>query len=114
MAVYNGATAASSIANPPVQLNAGFARGVGTNSTLGIGPNGGAGLWWYASTNNSTDVSAANFISDAYYLGMRPGDVLIGSYQSSLGSTTGNSYRLWCSGVTTAGASFSTGQMSTG
>lgn len=113
MATYYGATAASSLANPPVQISGGFTRPVDSGSTGGNLPRGAA-LWFFSSSANSTEVSAANFISDAYYLGMRPGDVVLGSYQSSAGSTTGNSYRLWCSGVTTAGASFSTGQMSTG
>ncbi len=114
MGTYYGATAASSLSNPPTQIgNPAFIRPSDSGSTGGNIPRSAA-LWFYSSTNNSTEVSAANFISDAYYLGMRPGDVVIGSYQSSLGSTTGNSYRLWCSGVSTAGASFSTGQMSTG
>jgi len=107
---YSGSTAASSVANPPIPVLAPLAR---TGSSLGFNPRG-AQLWFYASSDGSTVVSAANYFTDAWYLGMRPGDVVIGSQMSSLGSTSGYSYRLWCSGVTTAGASFSTGQMSTG
>lgn len=106
---YSGSTAASSVANPPVRMAGPLTMG----STAGPNPRGGS-LWWYHSSDGSTVVSAANYFTDAYYLGMRPGDVVMGSYQSTVGSTSGYSYRLWCSGVSTSGASFSTGQMSTG
>lgn len=105
---YSGSTAASSVANPPTPMITNIARG----STDGPNPRGGT-LWFYHSADGSTVVSAANYFTDAYYLGMRPGDVVFGSYSSSVGSTDGYSYRLWCSGVSTSGASFSTGQMST-
>lgn len=106
---YAGSSAASSVANPPVRISGPLT----VASTGGRSPRGGS-LWWYSSSDGSTDVSAANYFTDAFYLGMRPGDVVTGSYQSSVGSTTGYAYRLWCSGVSTSGASFSTGQMSTG
>ncbi len=106
---YSGTTAASTLANPPIRV----AGPLTIASTAGPNPAGGS-LWWYSSSDGSTDVSVANYITDAFYLGMRPADVVMGSYTSSVGSTSGYSYRLYCSGVTTSGASFSTGQMSTG
>ena len=109
---YSGATAASSLANPPVPIASALYRMSDTSSTAGPQPRG-AQLWWYCSSNATSDVSAANAITDGYYLGMRPGDVMIGSYFSSLGSTTGYSYRLTVTGVTTSGVTFSTGQQST-
>lgn len=120
-ATYYGATAASSVMNPPVCISAAaLIRTMDTGSTGGFqgatsaqGARGPAQLWWYTSTATASDVSAANYITDGYYLGMRPADVLLGSYQSSLGSTTGHSYRLWVSGVTTSGVSFTTAQQST-
>ena len=112
MGTYYGSTYSSSIANPPVCISAQLTRLSDTGSTAGILTRG-TQLWWYSSTNNTSEVSASGFITDGYYLGMRPGDVLIGSYQSSNGSTTGNSYRLWVSAVTTAAVTFSTAQQST-
>ena len=115
MGTYYGSTAAQGLQNPPVQVFGPLARGNGT--TLGFGGDGGMALWLYGSTNNDTDVaatsSAAPFITDAYYIGMRPGDILLGSYMSSLGSTTGlYTYRLQVAAVSTAGAMFSTAQFS--
>ncbi len=115
MATYFGSTAAQGLQNPPSPVWGPIARGNGT--TLGFGADGGVSLWLYGSTNNDTDVattsSAAPFISDAYYIGMRPGDILLGSYMSSIGSTTGMyTYRLQCVAVSTAGAMFSTAQFS--
>lgn len=70
---YNGATAASSVANPPIQI----ARGIGgTCNTLSTGGNG-IGLWLYNSSNGSTQLQDSNFFTDAYYLGMKKGDMLL-------------------------------------
>ncbi|HEX03848.1 MAG TPA: hypothetical protein ENH10_01635 [Bacteroidetes bacterium] len=106
---YSGSTAASSVANPPTRMAGPLTRG----TTDGPDPRGGS-LWHYHSADGSTVVSAANYFTDAYELGMRPGDIVMGSYASSVASTDGYAYRLWCSGITTSGASFSTGAMSTG
>lgn len=106
---YSGSTAASSVANVPTRVAGPLTIG----STDGPNPRGGS-LWFYHSADGSTVVSASDYFTDAFYIGMRPGDVVFGSFSSSLGSTTGYTYRLWCSGVTTSGAEFSTGQMSTG
>lgn len=112
MGTYYGTTASSSLSNPPVPISGGLTRGaIGTGPPAANSPNT---LWWYSSTNTAAEVSAANFITDGYYLGMRSGDVLLGSYISSAGSTSGNSYRCLVTGVTTSGVSFSTGQLSTG
>lgn len=105
---YSGSTAASSVANPPTLISGNLTIG----STSGPNVRGGK-VWHYHSSDGSTVTSAANYFTDAYYLGMRPGDVVLGVYQSSVGSTDVYSYRLVCSGVSTSGASFSTGQMST-
>lgn len=107
---YYGTTAASSLANPPVPLN-----GPLTKSPSSLGNTGrGLTVWAYKSSSTPAQVSVANFISDAYYIGMRPGDLVLGSYFSSAGSSTGYHYRLVCTNVTTSGATFSTGQLSTG
>lgn len=106
---YSGSTAASSLANPPA-LGAGgrLTRG----SSLGATPRGG-NIYHYASTDGSTVTSAANYFTDAWYLGIRPNDIIQGVYYSSAGSTDRYAYRLIVTGVTTAGAVCSTAQMST-
>ena len=98
---YSGATAASSIANPPVLL----ARGMG-NTVNGTTDVIGQGLWMYSSTNSTTEMQASNFFTDAYYLGMRKGDVVL------CVGTSGTTQTLCIQvigAVTTNGASMSSG-----
>lgn len=106
---YSGSTAASSVANPPALIAGQLTR----SSSLGANVRGGS-LWSYQSTDGSTVTSASNYFTDAWYLGIRPGDRIEGTYYSSVGSTDRYAYRLIVTGVTTAGAVCSTGQMSTG
>lgn len=94
---YSGTTAATTVANPPIQLTKGLGGGVQSGSTGGTG----TGLWFYSSTNGTTEVHASNFFTDAYYLGMKAGDVVIGV------SNTGSSAHVWVGvlgAVTTSGA----------
>ncbi len=121
---YFGTTQLSSVANPARQLVAPFATNpalVGSTmflttqgSTASNNPNApggaGGGLWFYASTNLTTDITATNFFSDGFYLGMRAGDVVIGAQFSSLGSTVQSFLGVIVS-VSTAGASLSTGSL---
>ena len=123
---YFGSTQASSIANPPRQLIAPFAvNPVITGSTQFLstqgstaannanGPGGGGGgLWYYASTNQTTDLTAANFFSDGFYIGMKAGDVVMGAQFSSLGSSV-ITFTGAIVSVSTAGASLSTGSLIT-
>lgn len=123
---YYGTTQASSIANPPRQMVAPFATNpalVGSTNYLTTqgstyannsnAPGGaGGGLWFYASTNLTTDLVAANFFSDGFYLGMRAGDIVQGAQFSSLGSTV-TTFMGAITSVTTAGASLSTGSLIT-
>lgn len=80
---YSGTTAASSLQNPPIQLARTLASGGntsgGTSAGVAAGTQGGigGGLWMYYSTNSSTELLAANFFSDGFYLGMKVGDVVI-------------------------------------
>lgn len=126
---YYGTTQASSLANPPRQLIAPLASNaalIGSTEYLSTqgstasnnpnGPGGGGGaLWFYTSTNLTTDLAAsANqpFFTDGFYLGMRAGDIVMGSQYTSLGSSvitfTGS-----IASVSTAGASLSTGSFMT-
>lgn len=123
---YYGSTQSSSIANPPRLLVGPFATNPALSgsteylSTQGStaannpnGPGGGGGqLWFYASTNLTTDLTATNFFSDGYYLGMRAGDVVNGVQYSSLGSTV-TVFTGAIVSVSTAGASLSTGSLMT-
>ena len=123
---YFGTTQLSSIANPPRLLIGGIASNpalLGSTqflstqgSTAANNPNapGGAGgsLWYYASTNLTTDIVAANFFSDGFYLGMRAGDAVCGMQFSSLGSSVQSFFGAVVS-VSTAGASLSTGSLIT-
>ena len=78
---YNGTTAASSVANPPVQIARAMGGGLNTLSTGGAG----GGLWMYNSSNGSTELQSSTFFTDGYYLGMKQGDVLI--FTASTGSS---------------------------
>lgn len=82
---YNGTTAGSTLANPPVLMMAGIAGHVQfatTGSTAAVSnlPTGasGAKIWFYSSSNVGTEMIALNTINDGYALGMSIGDVLIG------------------------------------
>lgn len=123
---YSGTTAASSVANPPRQLVAPFGMNPAQTgstqylstqgSTAANNPNapggGGGGLWYYASTNLTTDLTAANFFSDGFYLGMRAGDMVMGAQFTSLGSSVITFVGAVVS-VSTSGASLSTGSLNT-
>ena len=89
---YSGTTAATTASNPPVQI----ARAVGnfnpniavvgsTASMLAAG--GGAGVWLYQSVDSSTLIQVPGYFTDGGYLGIKNGDILIGEYASSVGST---------------------------
>jgi hypothetical protein len=83
-------------------------------STAPSAPNGqGGGLWFYSSTNATTDLVAAGFFSDGKNLGMRPGDMVQGVQFTSAGSSVITFYGA-ITAITTAGAaSLSTGSLIT-
>ena len=116
---YFGTTSPSSQANPPRQLVAPFATNpalAGTTeflstqgSTAANNPNGpgggGGGVWYYSSTNLTTDLTGANFF-------MRAGDMVLGTQFTSLGSSV-ITFQGAINSVSTAGASLSTGSLIT-
>lgn len=71
---YYGTTAASSVSNPPIQIARGLGGGVNTLSTAGTG----SGMWLYNSTNGTTQLQDTAFFTDAYYIGMKGGDLILG------------------------------------
>lgn len=102
---YQSSTLGTTAANPPINIVSGLGIGRGSSNTLA---SNSRQLWFYNSTNLTTDLTSANFFSDAWYLGMRAGDVVMGTQYTSAGSSvitfTGS-----LAAVTTAGAALSTG-----
>lgn len=82
---YNGATAGSTLANPPVLLFSaigGHVQFATSGSTAGINnlPTGASGgkVWFYSSSNTAVELAGAAAINDGNALGMSIGDILIG------------------------------------
>lgn len=94
---YSGSTAASSVANPPVQFARAIGGGLNTLSTQGTG----GGLWVYNSSHSSTQLTDSNFFTDAYYLGMKAGDLVF--FVGSTGSSGACGFGV-LGAVTTSGA----------
>lgn len=112
---YSGSTAASSVSNPP-RLLMGRLQGVPSTTGLstsnpGQGSQGGS-VWYYSSTNTSTQLQASTFFSDGWYLGMRAGDALIACSFSSAGSTVNVSFGV-ITDASTSGCGMSTGSVMT-
>lgn len=101
---YNGSTAGSTSANPPVVIAQAM------SGTIANAPGvKGAKLWFYTSTNAATDVATgqATSFTDATRLGMSEGDVVLGVYSTSAGSTVPFLYLGVVAGVSTSGAALS-------
>jgi hypothetical protein len=81
---YAGSTAATP--NPPQAISQPLTRGSTSTQTLSSQKRN---VWLYSSSNLTTDLTAAGFFSDAQALGMRFGDIVIGSQYdtSSVGSS---------------------------
>lgn len=103
---YSGTTAATP--NPPVLVASGLGIGRGSSALTGQNKQ----VWLYNSTNLTTDIVAANFFSDGWYLGMRPGDIVMGTQYTSAGSSV-LSFLGSISSASTAGAAFTTGSLMT-
>lgn len=98
---------AYSTSNPPAAISQQLTRG--TTVITDNKPQ----MWLYNSTNLTTDMTAAGFFSDGVSLGMRPGDVVIGTQYTSAGSSV-ITFQASVASITTAGAaSLSTGGMLT-
>lgn len=111
---YSGTTAASSVSNPPRCLIPRLG-GIPATTTLstanGTNPyreQSASALWLYSSSHGSTACMDTNFFSDAWYLGIRPGDVMIGVQWTTAGSSQVLFMGVFGS-VSTAGANLSTG-----
>lgn len=103
---YSGSTAATP--NPPVLIASGIGIGRGSSALTGNNKQ----VWLYTSTNLTTDITAANFFTDGWYLGMRPGDIVMGSQYTSAGSSVVSFIGSISSG-STAGMGISTASLMT-
>ena len=77
---YSGATAASSVSNPPLEITH---AGLGGINRVSTGSGGGNKVWRYDSSLYSSDMSVANFFTDAQMLGMQAGDIVLGTVTTS-------------------------------
>lgn len=96
-ASYLGTTAASSVSNPPIEMY--NSLGGQTNR-----PGAGSAMWYYNSTNTSTEVTTANFFTDGQALGMKVGDIVQVVYTTSVGSSSVIPYQGCIGAVSTNGA----------
>ena len=108
---YSGTTAGSTLANPPVLMASAMGGKIVNNGSTqgGTGAGAGCNIWLYTSTNGTTEFFGSNYFSDAYYIGMRAGDVVIcvGDTASTIGLLMGI-----MGPITTAGGAIrSTGTM---
>lgn len=94
---YSGTTAASSVSNPPIRYGGTLGGGLNTLSTAGTG----GSLWLYNSSHSSTQLTDTNFFTDAYYIGMKQGDLVF--FCGSTGSSAGVGFGI-LGAVTTSGA----------
>lgn len=108
---YSGSTASSSVANPPRMIIPGVGQVAGTtglSTTQNQQRQQGGALWFYSSTNKTTDIFVSNFFSDGKNLGMKPGDMVMGNQFTSAGSSVVTFFGT-VTGVSTSGATLSTG-----
>lgn len=101
---YVGTSVASTLQNPPICIQSGLGIGRGSSDLTGNNRN----VWLYNSTNRTTDLTVANFFTDAWYLGIRPGDIMMGTQYTSAGSSV-ITFQASIGAVTTAGAALTTG-----
>lgn len=95
---YSGSTASSSLANPPVRIGGYVGAGAQTTAWAANPPRS---VWAYFSSHSSTQLTDTAFFSDAYYLGMRQGDIVMFSCNTGSSASLGMGV---LGAVTTAGA----------
>ena len=78
---YRGSTELSSVANPARCIMAGM-WGRRSSSVITSTKVLGQNVWLYNTTDGTSDIAVANYFLDAYYLGMKEGDLIMGSIDS--------------------------------
>lgn len=118
---YLGSTQATSLANPPRAILSRFSGAPASTQLSTAVPSDGArsayntqggAVWGYWSSHGSSEVCDTNFFSDAWYIGIRPGDILLGVQWTTLGSSI-VMYQGVFRSVSTAGANLTTGTLIT-
>lgn len=97
---YQGSTELSSKQNPPRNVGVSL-WGQRSTSLLSSSKIRGQGLWLYNTTDGATEMTSAAYFIDAYYIGMKEGDLIMGAID------TGSSISVYLGvigAVTTAGA----------
>lgn len=96
---YQGSTELSSKQNPPRNVGAAL-WGQRSTSVITSSKVRGQGLWLYNTTDGATEMTSAAYFLDAYYIGMKEGDLVMGAID------TGSSVSVYLGvmgAVTTAG-----------
>ena len=107
---YQGSTELSSKQNPPRNVGVSL-WGQRSTSVISSSKVRGQGLWLYNTTDSASELTSATYFLDAYYLGMKEGDLIMGACD------TGSSIMVYLGvigAVTTAGAAIAStgGQLS--
>jgi hypothetical protein len=109
---YYGTTASSSLVNPPRLLisapHGQLPNSTGASTTQNTQRQQGGSLWYYSSTNKTTDVFVSNFFSDGKKLGMKPLDIVLMTQFTSAGSSVVTMIGT-VTGVSTSGATLASG-----
>ena len=96
---YQGSTELSSKQNPPRNVGVNM-WGQRSTSVISSSKVRGQNLWMYNTTDGATEMTSAAYFVDAYYLGMKEGDLIQGAID------TGSSISVYLGvigAVTTAG-----------
>ena len=108
---YKGSTELSSAANPPRCVTGANMWGKRSTSVLSSSKLVGQNLWLYNTTDGTTEICPTTYFVDAYYLGMREGDMIMGAictgssvtcYVGVVGPVTTNGAGLGTTGSTNA------------
>ena len=104
---YYSSTFSSTSSNPPIHVMGGLGRQSTGQETGSLGWLHGNKVWFYSSTNGSSDCAVANFFTDAVKLGMSPGDIVLGVTASGgttdVGVVTGE-HGIWIGVITGSSA----------
>lgn len=90
-ATYQGTTAGTTSANPPVVLDGIVGGKFNSPGVLTTRPMGGR-VWLYSSTNTPADMTAAGVITDGGLLNMAPGDFFLGVFNGGAATTDAYPY----------------------
>ena len=114
---YSGTTAASSDRNPPINLIGALSPPKNTYAGV-LSPTtaqstalyvGGAGLWYYRSSDSSTIACSVGYFTDGLSLGMKTGDAMIYVHQSSYGTSPDIALGVLVTSNSTAGFNMAVG-----